>query len=72
MTKFKQIIGRGTRIDEEYGKLYFTVLDFRNATGLFFDKDFHGDTIMVKPLPGDFTGEDISEDLSNPDVRKEP
>jgi type I restriction enzyme R subunit len=37
MTKFKQIIGRGTRINEEYGKMYFTILDFRNATDLFAD-----------------------------------
>jgi type I restriction enzyme R subunit len=50
MTKFKQIIGRGTRINEEYGKLYFTILDFRNATDLFADRDFDGDPIRVKPV----------------------
>lgn len=50
MTKFKQIIGRGTRINEEYGKMYFTILDFRNATNLFADKDFDGDPIRVKPV----------------------
>ncbi len=48
MTKFKQIIGRGTRINEEFGKLYFTILDFRNATDLFADKAFDGDPIRVK------------------------
>jgi type I restriction enzyme R subunit len=53
MTKFKQIIGRGTRINEEYGKLYFTILDFRNATDLFADKDFDGDPIRVKPVSED-------------------
>lgn len=53
MTKFKQIIGRGTRINEEYGKLYFTILDFRNATDLFADKDFDGDPIRVKPVKED-------------------
>jgi type I restriction enzyme R subunit len=53
MTKFKQIIGRGTRINEEYGKLYFTILDFRNATDLFADKDFDGDPIRVKPVSQD-------------------
>jgi type I restriction enzyme R subunit len=53
MTKFKQIIGRGTRIDEEHGKLYFTIMDFRNATDKFADKDFDGDPIRVKPLPED-------------------
>jgi type I restriction enzyme R subunit len=50
MTKFKQIIGRGTRINEEYGKLYFTILDFRNATDLFADKAFDGDPIRIKPV----------------------
>ncbi len=37
MTKFKQIIGRGTRINEDYGKLYFTIMDFKKATELFAD-----------------------------------
>jgi type I restriction enzyme R subunit len=53
MTKFKQIIGRGTRINEEYGKLYFTILDFRNATDLFADPQFDGDPIRVKPITQD-------------------
>jgi len=48
MTKFKQIIGRGTRINEEFGKLYFTILDFRNATDLFADIAFDGDPIRIK------------------------
>ncbi len=50
MTKFKQIIGRGTRINEEFGKKYFNILDFRNVTDLFADKDFDGDPIRIKPL----------------------
>jgi len=50
ITKFKQIIGRGTRINEEYGKLYFTILDFRNATDLFADPAFDGDPIRIKPV----------------------
>lgn len=53
MTKFKQIIGRGTRINEEFGKMYFTILDFRNATDVFADKDFDGDPIRVKPVTQD-------------------
>lgn len=53
MTKFKQIIGRGTRINEEYGKLYFTILDFRNATDLFADPQFDGDPIRIKPVSED-------------------
>jgi type I restriction enzyme R subunit len=50
MTKFKQIIGRGTRINEAYNKHYFTILDFRNATDLFADKEFDGDPIRIKPV----------------------
>ncbi len=42
MTKFKQIIGRGTRIDEKYNKLWFTILDFKKATELFADERFDG------------------------------
>lgn len=53
ITKFKQIIGRGTRINEEYGKQYFTILDFRNATDLFADPEFDGDPIRIKPVSQD-------------------
>lgn len=62
MTKFKQIIGRGTRIDEDHGKLYFTIMDFRNATDKFADKDFDGDPIRVKPLPQDVDLGNIIDD----------
>ena len=50
MTKFKQIVGRGTRINEDFNKLYFTILDFRNVTDLFADKEFDGDPIRIKPV----------------------
>lgn len=53
MTKFKQIIGRGTRINEDFDKLYFTILDFRNVTDLFADKEFDGDPIRIKPIDED-------------------
>jgi type I restriction enzyme R subunit len=42
ITKFKQIIGRGTRINEKFGKLWFTILDFKKATELFADERFDG------------------------------
>lgn len=48
MTEFKQIIGRGTRINEDFNKLYFTILDFRNVTDLFADPDFDGDPVRIK------------------------
>ena len=47
MTQFKQIIGRGTRIREDYGKLYFTIMDFKGATRLFQDEKFDGDPVMI-------------------------
>lgn len=42
MTEFKQIIGRGTRLREDFGKTYFTIFDFRNVTALFHDEKFDG------------------------------
>lgn len=52
MTEFKQIIGRGTRIHEDSGKLYFTIIDFRQATLLFADPDFDGDPVQIyEPKP---------------------
>jgi type I restriction enzyme R subunit len=69
MTKFKQIIGRGTRINEEYGKLYFTILDFRNATDLFADKDFDGEPIRIKPVGPD---EDLGTVIEEEEHSDEP
>jgi type I restriction enzyme R subunit len=70
MTKFKQIIGRGTRINEEFGKLYFTILDFRNATDLFADSAFDGDPIRIKPITEetDLTGIIDEEEENNEPV----
>lgn len=42
MTEFKQIIGRGTRIRENEGKMSFMIMDFRNVTRLFADPDWDG------------------------------
>ncbi len=46
MTEFKQIIGRGTRIREDYGKFFFTIMDFRQVTNLFADSDFDGEPVQ--------------------------
>lgn len=62
MTKFKQIIGRGTRIREDFDKLYFNILDFRNATDLFADKDFDGEPIRIKPVSEETDISDIIEE----------
>ena len=47
MTEFKQIIGRGTRVNEDYGKFYFTIMDFKKATELFADPEFDGDPVQI-------------------------
>jgi type I restriction enzyme R subunit len=65
MTEFKQIIGRGTRINEDYGKYYFTIIDFKKATELFADPDFDGDPVQIyvpknlddSPVPPDLEEE---------------
>jgi len=52
VTEFKQIIGRGTRIREADGKVYFTIIDFRKATNNFARPDFDGDPVQVyEPKP---------------------
>lgn len=60
MTEFKQIIGRGTRINEDYGKYWFTIMDFKKATELFADPAFDGDPVQIyeprddeSPVPPD-------------------
>ena len=67
MTEFKQIIGRGTRINEEYGKSYFTIMDFRDVTNLFADPDFDGNPVMIKQVGegDDLTGteEETTDDV---------
>ena len=69
MTVFKQIIGRGTRIDEEYNKYFFTIMDFKKATELFRDPDFDGDPVVIyepdeddDPVPPDPPLEDENGD----------
>lgn len=53
MTEFKQIIGRGTRINEEFGKTWFTIMDFKKATELFSDPAFDGEPVVIFEPKGD-------------------
>ncbi len=69
MTKFKQIVGRGTRINEEFDKLYFTILDFRNATDNFADPTFDGDPLRVKPITEDV---DLTHIIDEEELDKTP
>ena len=52
MTTFKQIVGRGTRIEEGYNKYFFTIMDFKKATDLFQDPEFDGEPVVIYE-PGD-------------------
>ncbi len=74
MTEFKQIIGRGTRINEDFNKYYFTIIDFKKATELFADPDFDGEPVQIytpknpddSPVPPDDETEENSENQNNP------
>lgn len=62
MTTFKQIVGRGTRIEESQNKYFFTIMDFKKATELFKDPEFDGEPVIIyeptdddDPVPPDPT-----------------
>lgn len=68
MTEFKQIIGRGTRINEAHRKLFFTIMDCKAVTKLFADPSFDGDPVQIyepksgdSPVPPDPTPEEVVE-----------
>ncbi|PCJ51087.1 MAG: restriction endonuclease [Gammaproteobacteria bacterium] len=65
MTAFKQIIGRGTRIDEDNNKFFFTIMDFKKATELFRDPEFDGEAVVIYE-PGD-DDDPVPPDPENPD-----
>ena len=81
LTEFKQIIGRGTRLRPDYGKYFFTIIDFRKATELFADPDWDGPPLQLYEVPpsdsdvrvpdagfdGDAGFEDIEEVIEDPD-----
>ena len=75
MTEFKQIIGRGTRINEDFNKYYFTIIDFKKATELFADPDFDGEPVQIhipknpddSPVPPDDETDENSENQNSPD-----
>jgi len=64
MTRFKQIIGRGTRIREKDQKLFFVVMDFRNVSRLFADPAWDG---PIEQVDGFGKG-----DGSSPDPKPNP
>jgi len=80
MTEFKQIIGRGTRLLEDYGKTYFTIMDFRNVSRHFADPAFDGYPEVVMELTEDEPvtdpmgdpAEEYIDDFDNAEVIMEP
>jgi type I restriction enzyme, R subunit len=67
MTEFKQIIGRGTRVRDDYGKLFFNILDYTgSATKLFADPEFDGDPVAIIPVEIDETGTEINTPADPP------
>ncbi len=60
MTEFKQIIGRGTRVNADYGKYFFNILDYTgSATERFADPEFDGDPVQVTTVNIDDEGREI-------------
>ena len=73
MTEFKQIIGRGTRINDDYNKHWFTILDFKKATELFADPAFDGDPVKVyEPKAGESVVPDDEQETLEPDATELP
>lgn len=63
MTEFKQIIGRGTRVRDDYGKLFFTILDYTgSATRMFADQEFDGDPSIETEQFINETGESVNQE----------
>ncbi|WP_407543370.1 DEAD/DEAH box helicase family protein (plasmid) [Deinococcus radiomollis] len=70
MAEFKQIIGRGTRVREDYGKLFFTILDYTgSATQKFADPDFDGPPISTTTTT---MGDEGEVTVDEPQVDDEP
>ena len=68
MTEFKQIIGRGTRVRDDYGKYFFNILDYTgSATRHFADPDFDGDPALVVEEYIDEEGKTTKEEILQPE-----
>jgi len=72
MTEFKQIIGRGTRFRDDYGKLFFSILDYTgSATRLFADPDFDGDPTSETETLIDESGE-VTDEVADDAIHELP
>jgi type I restriction enzyme R subunit len=72
MPEFKQIIGRGTRLRPDYGKLAFNIIDYTGtATRMFADPAFDGEPVREDESVINEDGETIEEHEAE-DVAPEP
>ncbi|MBI1273334.1 MAG: DEAD/DEAH box helicase [Alphaproteobacteria bacterium] len=73
MSEFKQIIGRGTRLRDDCGKLWFNILDYTgSATRMFADPNFDGDPTRITEEEIDDAGETTSTTETTPGDEPEP
>ena len=73
MSEFKQIIGRGTRLRDDYGKLWFNILDYTgSATRMFADPSFDGDPVRITEEQVNEAGETTSTTETVPEGQAEP
>lgn len=73
MTEFKQIIGRGTRVNADYGKYFFNILDYTgSATERFADPEFDGDPVQVTTVNIDDEGQEIEGTEQEEKAAREP
>src|SRR5207237_3296814 len=64
LTEFKQIIGRSTCVRDDYGKLWFNIIDYTgSATQRFADPDFDGDPAFISQEEIDAAGKQIREEI---------
>ena len=72
MTEFKQIIGRGTRVRDDYGKLWFNIIDYTgSATRLFADPDFDGEPLISTEIEIDNDGTETSTSVISEDPQSD-
>jgi type I restriction enzyme R subunit len=64
MAEFKQIIGRGTRLREDYGKLWFSIIDYTGtATAKFADPAFDGEPVAEIVTEIDAEGDVVATEI---------
>jgi type I restriction enzyme R subunit len=72
MVEFKQIIGRGTRVRDDYGKLWFNILDYTGtATRNFADPAFDGEPAFATEEEIDEKGRTVNVEVETPEENED-